>query len=109
MLIITQLIRNASMYAPGSPINIHWQPENTDVLLHVDDNGAGIELAERERVFERLYRITDHAHQHPSGCGLGLSLVSLYAQSVNASVQCRESPSGGARFTIILPVECGKT
>ncbi len=109
VLIITQLIRNASMYAPGSPINISWQQENTNVLLHIDDSGVGIETAERERVFERLYRITDHVHQQPSGSGLGLSLVSLYAQSVNASVQCRESPSGGARFTIILPVECGKT
>lgn len=109
VLIITQLIRNASMYAPGSPINISWQQLNTNVLLHIDDSGVGIETAERERVFERLYRITDHVHQQPSGSGLGLSLVSLYAQSVNASVQCRESPYGGARFTIILPVECGKT
>jgi signal transduction histidine kinase len=108
-LIITQLIRNASMYAPGSPINISWQQENTHVLLHLDDSGAGIEQTERERVFERLYRITDHVHQQPSGSGLGLSLVSLYAQSVNASVECRESPAGGARFTIILPVKCGKT
>jgi len=109
VLIITQLIRNASMYAPGLPISISWQKENTDVLLHIDDSGAGIETAERERIFERLYRITDHVHQQPSGSGLGLSLVSLYAQSVNAGVQCHESPSGGARFTIILPVECGKT
>jgi signal transduction histidine kinase len=109
VLIVTQLIRNASMYAPGLPINISWQQENTNVLLHIDDSGVGIETAERERIFERLYRITDHVHQQPSGSGLGLSLVSLYAQSVNASVQCHESPSGGARFTIILPLECDKT
>ena len=109
VLIITQLIRNASMYAPGSPININWQQGDDEVLLHIDDSGTGIDPAERERVFERLYRITDHVHQQPSGSGLGLSLVRLYAEAVHAGTQCSESPNGGARFTITLPINCQKT
>ncbi len=109
MLIITQLIRDASMYAPSSPINISWQQSDDTVLLNIDDSGTGIDQAERERVFERLYRITDHVHQQPSGSGLGLSLVKLYAESVHASTQCCESPTGGARFTITLPVKCQNT
>lgn len=107
-LIISQLIRNASMYAPGSSININWQREEDKVLLHIDDSGQGIPQSERERVFNRLYRITDHIHQQPSGSGLGLSLVRLYAESVNAIAQCLESPTGGARFTITLMTECPK-
>ena len=109
VMIITQLIRNASMYAPGSPINISWQQGEDEVLLHIDDSGTGIDPAERERIFERLYRITDHVHQQPSGSGLGLSLVRLYAESVHANTLCGESPTGGARFTITLPINCQKT
>ena len=105
-LIIKQLIKNASMYAPGSPIDISWKRVEDKVSLHIDDNGQGIAKSERELIFNRLYRITDPNHSRPSGSGLGLSLVRLYAKSVNATVQCHESATGGARFTIALPTKC---
>ncbi len=104
-LIIKQLIRNVCIYAPGSHIDIGWQKQHGKITLHIDDEGDGIPPDERERVFNRLYRLTHPIHSQPSGSGLGLSLVRLYAESINATTQCLESPSGGARFVIVLQAE----
>jgi len=105
-VIVTQLIQNATQYAPGSRVTIHWQREGDRMLMHVDDSGPGIPDTERERIFERMYRFEDLNQPHSSGSGLGLALVRLYAESADASTRCTESPTGGARFTISFPCIC---
>jgi len=70
-------------------------------LLSVQDNGPGIPLAERGRVFERFYRgehVSDKA-----GCGLGLAIVAEIARVHGAAVTLDEPASGGLRVALRLP------
>jgi len=55
-------------------------------------------------IFSRNYQIENLDVNAEDDGGLGLTLVGLYASSVNAGVSCSESPQGGARFTVLLPV-----
>lgn len=65
----------------------------------VEDDGSGIPLAERERVFERFYRRSNDG----SGTGLGLAIVHWIASAHGGSVFVDESAGGGARFVAALP------
>jgi len=67
------------------------------------DDGPGIPLNERERVFERLYR-TDHARARKSGgSGLGLAIVRAIAGAHGGTASAGEAPGGGARVELVLP------
>ena len=102
-VILVQLLNNAVQYSAGSDISISWEQQNNRILLHIDDAGSGIPEEERERIFNRHYRFENHSQSNAGGSGLGLALVRLYANSVNAETQCQDSPMGGARFTVVFP------
>ncbi len=73
------------------------------IAFAVIDDGPGIPAADRERVFERLYR-TDRARSRNSGgAGLGLSIVRAIAEAHRGSVQASEAAGGGARVELVLP------
>jgi two-component system sensor histidine kinase TctE len=70
-------------------------------LLSVEDNGPGIPVAERERVFERFHRVLGTGAE---GCGLGLAIVREIAQSHAASTHLGPGAQGaGTRVTIAFP------
>jgi two-component system, OmpR family, sensor kinase len=69
----------------------------------VEDDGPGIPLDQRERVFHRFHR-TDAARDRASGgTGLGLAIVRAIADAHGGAVTADSSPEGGARFTLELP------
>jgi two-component system sensor histidine kinase TctE len=61
------------------------------VTLRIEDNGPGIPVDQRERVFERFYRLHDDA---PGGCGLGLPIVREIAVASLAKVTLSDPPGG---------------
>jgi len=69
-------------------------------LLTVDDEGAGIPPAEREKVFEAFYRAAHHAVAGTHGAGIGLAVVKEVADRLRARVSVEDSPSGGARLVV---------
>jgi two-component system OmpR family sensor kinase/two-component system sensor histidine kinase QseC len=73
-----------------------WR-QTKDAFLQVDDSGAGIPEAERERVFDRFYR---RANVDESGSGLGLAIVRSIADRHGAQVGLAQSPLGGLRVTV---------
>ena len=73
------------------------------ICFLVEDDGPGIPLDQRERVFHRFHR-TDAARDRASGgTGLGLAIVSAIADAHGGTVTADSSPEGGARFTLELP------
>ncbi|WP_158277268.1 ATP-binding protein [Serinibacter arcticus] len=69
----------------------------------VDDDGAGIPEAERERVFERFVRLDEARERDGGGSGLGLAIARELAREQGGDVTLAESPSGGLRAVLRLP------
>ncbi|AWH53615.1 sensor histidine kinase [Stenotrophomonas sp. ESTM1D_MKCIP4_1] len=88
------LLDNALRYgSERGVITLMVQRDEHGVQVWVDDDGAGIDEAERGRVTERFYRTSSQG----DGCGLGLAIVAEIAQRHGASLAIRSSPMGGAR------------
>lgn len=90
--IVMNLVDNAIRYTPaGGIVTTRIAVGPTAVTLTVEDNGPGIPEDERERVFQRFYRIDD---SDSDGCGLGLSIVREFAAALGAQVVLRTPRSG---------------
>lgn len=105
---IYNLIDNAIKYnkPDGSvDVNINSISKDTNkkenkVILTVKDTGIGIPHNEKERVFERFYRIEKSRSKELGGTGLGLSIVKHAAKYHNATVTLDSDESKGSTFTI---------
>lgn len=94
------LLDNALAYTQaGGSVTLRTAVRNGESVLEVEDDGPGIPEGEREKVFERFYRV---AATGGEGCGLGLSIVSEIAVRHNARVDLGQ-PSGG-RGTLIRAI-----
>jgi two-component system sensor histidine kinase TctE len=67
--------------------------------LEIEDDGPGIPAAQRERVFERFYRLPQNSHSE--GSGLGLSIVQALGRRMAASVSL-ETPAGGKGVMAVI-------
>ena len=74
------------------------------VILTVHDTGIGIPYSERERIFERFYRIDKSRSRSLGGTGLGLSIVKHAAKYHNASVLVTSEEEKGSTFTVVFEV-----
>jgi signal transduction histidine kinase len=102
--VITNLIDNAHYYA-GDATAVRLDYEQGQFAINVDDAGPGVPLEERDLVFERFFRgRAAHDRGMARGTGLGLALVRDHVQAIGGSIQVFESPEGGARFRILLPL-----
>lgn len=96
--LVTNLVENAVRYTQhGGAVTVQVQGEEAP-QLSVEDNGPGIPAEERERVFERFYRILGTGIP---GSGLGLSIVSEIARAHNARVLVQSGKDGtGTRVVV---------
>jgi len=101
--ILLNLLDNARDHAGGASEILLSSDESGNLLLIVDDNGPGIGVSERERIFERFARGT--ASRNSVGSGLGLAIVSEHAKALGGRAYVDTSPSGGARFVVTIPTE----
>ncbi len=100
---IRNLLDNASRHA-RSCVVVTLASVDNKVVLHIDDDGPGIEVESRQAVFERFTRL-DEARDRPSGgSGLGLAIAREVARAHGGDVVVSTSPLGGARFTLELPL-----
>src|SRR5690606_16112234 len=96
------LVDNACRYGAGR-VGLSVARDGTDVVVRVDDDGPGIPVEERSRVFERFVRLDPARVRQHGGAGLGLAIVHSIVAAHGGSVTAQESPWGGARFTVRLP------
>jgi two-component system, OmpR family, sensor histidine kinase SenX3 len=98
------LIANAIHYSPdGSRVGIGVNAKGGAIEIAVTDQGIGIPEEDRERVFERFYRIDPARSRHTGGTGLGLSIVKHVVQNHGGDVRLWSQPGRGSTFTIRLP------
>jgi signal transduction histidine kinase len=96
------LIENSLRHTPpGTHVHAALQQVGDEVVLTVQDDGPGIPVELREKLFERFVR--GGGDRAPSGSGLGLAIVRAVARSHGGDVTVDETPGGGARFVVRLP------
>ncbi|MEY4400281.1 MAG: two-component histidine kinase MtrB [Actinomycetota bacterium] len=101
--ILLNLLDNARDHAGGASEILISSDDSGNLLLIVDDNGPGVGVSERLRIFERFARGT--ASRNSVGSGLGLAIVSEHASALGGRAYVDTSPSGGARFVVVIPGE----
>ena len=101
--LVRNLLENAQRYAAGARVDVVVGPlASGGAELTVTDQGAGVDPAEVEKIFEPFYRsktLTDNTERH---IGLGLSLVRRIARSHGGDVACKPLPEGGTIFEVHL-------
>jgi two-component system sensor histidine kinase SenX3 len=98
------LIANAIQYSPkGSRVGVGVSNADGIVEIAVTDQGIGIPEDERDRVFERFFRIDPARSRHTGGSGLGLSIVKHVVQNHGGDIRVWSQPGNGSTFTIRLP------
>ena len=100
--LVQNLLDNAARHA-RSRVAVAVRDEGARAVLVVEDDGAGIPEADRERVFERFTRLEDGRARDSGGTGLGLALVREVARRHGGDVSVEDGPDGGARFVVTLP------
>jgi signal transduction histidine kinase len=99
---VRNLLDNADRHAQHT-VWVTVREDAASVLLEVADDGPGIPVEDRSRVFERFVRLDDARARDEGGSGLGLALVRKIVESSGGSVEVEESVAGGARFIVRLP------
>jgi len=101
--LLSNLLTNANKYTPrGGSIVVRIDDRGQEICLCVEDNGPGISDTEKGRVFDRFYRIgTSDSSFRPTGCGLGLTIVSHVAELHDARVELNDSSfTSGCAFCV---------
>ena len=104
---VYNLVDNAIKYNNTNgtvEISIKNLIDTNRVILTVKDSGIGIPDNEKDRIFERFYRIDKSRSKQNGGTGLGLSIVKHAAKYHNASILLSSEVGKGSTFTVIFPV-----
>lgn len=104
--VVANLLTNARVHTPvGTQITVKVSQDEKEALIAVSDNGPGLSDADREKIFERFYRV-DPSRQRSSqeGSGLGLSIVDAVMRSHSGYVSVDSKLGEGATFTLHFPL-----
>jgi len=100
-LMLNNLVENAVKYAPkGSEINVRLFIEGEMLKLTVSDEGEGIPLAERNKIFLKFYRIGNENTRKSKGSGLGLYLTKKIVEQHGGTITVRDHTPKGTCFEI---------
>jgi len=99
---LANLVSNAARHADA--IAIAGQRDHRYLTVTIDDDGPGIPMAMREEVFKPFLRLDDARNQDEGGTGLGLAIARDIARSHGGDITLGDSPMGGLRATVRVPV-----
>ncbi len=100
---VRNLLLNALRYGEGQ-VRITVSADAGHGLLAVEDDGPGVPVADRHRVFEPFVRLEGSRSRATGGAGLGLAIVRRAARRLGGDCRVKDAASGGARFELRLPL-----
>jgi heavy metal sensor kinase len=103
-LALTNLIENAIRFTPpGSSVRVTTWRRESEVGVTVSDEGPGIPVEDRERLFHRYYRAESARGRNVGGSGLGLAICHEVAIAHGGRLWLESTPGGGSAFLLALP------
>ena len=102
-MLANNLIDNAIKYgAKDLPVTVSLREENEKIIFQVKDRGKGIADEEKDKIFDKFYRVGNSATKGAKGTGLGLYLTKKISKEHNANISVTDNTPGGAIFTVVL-------
>lgn len=110
--VIANLLSNVVQHTPtGTPVEVLVGSQDTQsphgpvnmAVVTVRDHGPGIPPENREKVFERFFRVDTSRSRASGGSGLGLAIVSSIIHKHRGGAQISETPGGGTTITLTFP------
>jgi signal transduction histidine kinase len=103
--VLGNLVANALRYSPPrSTVRLAATLHGDEVRLAVSDEGPGIPAAERERIFDKFYRLKA-TRQIAGGSGLGLAIAKSLVELHGGRIWVEEAPTGGSAFVVAVHAE----
>ena len=103
--VMMNIVSNSSKYTPdGGKIQVSAGADRGRVWLEVADNGIGIPKADRDRIFERFYRVDKARSRESGGTGLGLSIAKEIVEQHQGTILIVDKPAPGLTIRVELPV-----
>ncbi len=104
--VMMNVVSNAIKYTPdGGTIRVSAGRAGEKVWMEVADNGIGIPAPDRDRIFERFYRVDKARSRESGGTGLGLSIAKEIVDQHRGSIGIVDRPGPGLTIRVELPVE----
>jgi protein-histidine pros-kinase len=102
---VDNLLSNAMKFTPaGGAVQVTLRREGNRVVVDVADTGPGVDPADLDRLFERLYRASAVVEQQVPGAGLGLTITQAIVKAHAGTIAIPRSDESGTTFRISLPV-----
>jgi signal transduction histidine kinase len=103
--LLLNLLDNAVKFGPAGQVVLLTVARNgTHARLAIADQGPGVPEADRDRIWEPYFRGTSPATRAVGGSGIGLAIVREIAARFGGTVTVTSTASGGAEFTVALPL-----
>lgn len=100
--IVLNLVANALVHTPPGQITVRLRDTGDGAMLVVEDEGPGVPASDQEAIFEAFHQ-GDTAPSHRPGTGIGLSLVSAFAELHGGRAWVEPAATGGAAFHVVVP------
>ncbi len=102
--VTTNIISNAIKYSPdGGDIIVSTSETESGIKLSVKDFGVGIPAAEKDKIFNRYFRVEHPAAQTASGIGLGLYISKAIIEQHKGRIEVQSEVGKGSTFSFTLP------
>ncbi|MDR1952815.1 MAG: GHKL domain-containing protein [Elusimicrobiota bacterium] len=102
--VIGNLMSNAVKYtSKGGHIQISVRETDSEVVLTIEDSGAGIPENELPFIFERFYRADKSRNRNTGGAGIGLAIVKSVIAAHGGTVVAQSKPNKGSKFVVTFP------
>ncbi len=102
--VLVNLLHNAVKFSPGGgDVTVHVGALGHAAHVAVEDHGIGIPRADRERIFERFYKVDRARSREAGGTGLGLSIARHVVEAHGGSITVDSQEGSGSTFTVMIP------
>ena len=103
--VVLNLLHNAVKFTgPDKRIRLRARKVAKGVAIEVEDNGPGVRLQDRKRIFERFYRADDMLARSTEGTGLGLAICKRIVEAHGGHIELESHVGHGSTFRVVLPV-----
>jgi signal transduction histidine kinase/ActR/RegA family two-component response regulator len=102
--VLSNLISNAVKFTDFGGVRVLIEGDETSLMAHVTDTGAGIPESQRERLFTKFAQLDSSSTRQAGGSGLGLAISKTLTELMGGTIAFSAPREGGARFTVSVPL-----